>query len=143
MKYIKNFNEDNKDEYYIKVSSGEIADYKCMIPSIQFVDYMNRLFPDKTPKKPKWSLSNKQKYDEFGRSEDDIGYTCEEWNYGVSVFKFCTLNYTKSITKRLIFSISELPDEYFYAFDTINHKHYKCDQLDGVKELLVDKGIII
>ncbi len=44
-----------------------------------------------------------------------------------------------------IFYISELEDKYFLIYLDgcgVYDTSYKCDQIDGVKELLIDKEII-
>lgn len=121
MRYIKKFNEVDKDDFYTKIS---LSSY-------------DKLLNDKIP-----------------ISKQSIYYIKGFFNKGWIV----NIYFDKRENKYLIVNnedikiiIYELPDEYFLIDIIIinNNKPaikslaiYKCDQLDGVKELLKDLKLI-
>lgn len=120
MRYIKNFKEKrniNKEDYYVEISNYDymVLSMSDSVPNMskQSIDYISNLFNNKGDS---WNLF-----------QDSVN---------VSLFK----------TEDYDVYIGELNDEYFGVFlnkrYTGSMTYYKCDQLDGVKELLIDKGII-
>lgn len=137
MKYLRPF-EESKDEYYIKIGYNDspfkyLKDISINI-SKQNIDYISKLF------------------------KIDI-YDILVMNSSVYDINYLNLRSIKNKTNIMIY---ELVDEYFlvcfefnlskgltpnpFRFDAERNKgkngSYKCDQIDGVKELLIDNGII-
>lgn len=125
MKYIKKFKESvypspDKDDYYVE---------------IKYVDHRDLNMNDKIRMSKynfDWIVSLFKLTDV--RQPDSYKSPYEKYN---------TILYTNSI---YAIYISELEDEYFLvSFSRLDGHYqifYKCDQLDGVKELLKDSKII-
>lgn len=119
MRYLKLFKE-SKDEYYTKLNYSQFINESAwhIDFSIQSIDYLIIFLINKNIEV---------------NTEDTV----------------MRIYYAENGIHKLIINIYELPDEYFivdvgkstyqYAKPT---EYYKCDQIDGVKELLIDKGII-
>lgn len=158
MRYLKSFSE-NKDEYYTELPvyrDEEDRDEEDIIMSQQSVNYIFNLFPKITIEE---ILQNSKLPDVYVvQLIEDMG------NRFIRIWK--RKEYTPGELKIIFFNkrhnkkpevlevddmefcgyISELKDEYFDVYlcsDTIQGcGEFICDQLDGVKELLSDKGII-
>lgn len=128
MKYLKKFKE-SKDEYYVGISLPIYNQYLDDLISIgtQNIDYIKKLFtlyggPEK------WTIKEEKVRNS---SDSHLSVRIEPTKYNATIF------------------IYEIPDEYFLVciygeFNTGNRRlsMYKCDQIDGVKELLIDLKII-
>lgn len=127
MKYLKKFNESDKSEYYIEYVDGyynQSEEIKKDIVNISehSVNYFTKLFSHKNIKINKNQLN-------YGRLhlsiKDNTGNICN-------------------------LVIIELKDEYYIVHpnqysssgDIKVPNVYKCDQMEGVKELLTDLDII-
>lgn len=114
MKYLNNFKE-NKEDYYIELESTSLnCNYINMMNNS--TQYLKKLFH-----KDKWHIKMDGKKIRYLD-----GYTMgQSWVYSITIY--------------------ELVDEYFLVHYVTKHKnnyYYKCDQLDGVKEMLNDLYII-
>lgn len=132
MKYLKLFKE-SKEDYYVEMSKFDHDNSTCIKPITKNTfDYIqNILF------KSIYSVSNLRINDK----NNYLSYRGHFWhNISFEILYICDV------------FISELEDEYFLVSifnpgskilpQLSNKLFYKCDQLDGVKELLIDKGII-
>lgn len=146
MKYLKYFKE-SKEEYYKKWTDSD-EDIPAKIMSKYNMDYICSLFPGIIKSKSFPILSNYKyryeirdlytflRYIFFIRKPPKINKSGEGF---ISI-------YIKN--EKCNIDIVELEDEYFYvAFYNKRSSldvslMYKCDQLDGVKELLKDMNII-
>lgn len=133
MKYIKKFNEGEKDDYYIEISSSNRAEIdnshnKYLEISKQSINYILKLFPD-----------IKRRDGEFGN--DGYTYKLPKISHSSNNNYICIY-----LNNSNLMYIIEMEDEWFIVSINIIHTYtttkYKCDQLDGIKELLIDKGII-
>lgn len=128
MKYLKNFKE-SKDEYYIEI--GKIVNNcePAFLPSTkidiskQSVAYINDIFKG-TVSQIDIDYNRSSSYNEIGLIETEVGN------------KYIRISKNSDIT------ISEYTDEYYKVNVFRDGLSYKCDQLDGVRELLKDKGLI-
>lgn len=128
MKYLKLFKE-LKDDYY---KDYEFTEYDNVDMSKQSIDYIKNLFKD-----------NGDMFISTG-TDDNIIDSLSGFD---NVYNRLFLSAYTRRHKELIFSINQLKDEYFLIFieqdpGYYNGKIFICDQIDGVKELLIDKGII-
>lgn len=132
MRYLKKFTE-NKDEYYVVSRTYYPTSTKVNI-SKQSVHYITSLFNG------------------ICRGSSFKGY---EYRYDVDNREFTDINYLiifKSNNYGCILKIYEMEDEYFHVviyppsdgrpLAGKGDEVFKCDQVDGVRELLIDKGII-
>lgn len=120
MKYIKHFNE-NKESYYVEYNAHfvEFADDIIDMPTGS-IEYIETLFGENWKLYSDWELNSNA-------------------NRGIHIKSRYRANSIRYL------DIIELKDEYFLVIIVGNGtgmQRYKCDQLDGVRELLMDKGII-
>lgn len=111
MKYLKQFNESDKSEYYIKYDPGHLHSKDLCIMSEGNIKYFESII----------------KIFHFSVHKRMLTFYYKLSNSGINI----PIGY-----------IYEIPDEYFIVYFIKSKSYYKCDQLDGVKELLVDKRII-
>lgn len=119
MKYLKQFKE-NKDDYYTRIKSNtRFYQRKDAISLPQkSIEYIKNIFKNK-----------------------DVQFSFENFQGKELMCIFNSINGRY----KLVINISELPDEYFLLDVYLYNKeteYYICDQLDGIKELLVDLKVI-
>lgn len=125
MKHIKKFNEHNTDDYYMPYD-GHGDHLKQLDISQQNIDYIKNLL-------------DKNKYNVN---------TTGDWLDGTAGKSIVISRSKPMFSARVDFNsieISELEDEYFRVYfhrKLEKSRAYKCDQIDGVRELLKDKGVI-
>jgi hypothetical protein len=128
MRHIKLFEGFNKDEYYEEIEE---------------------LYDDEDTFSPISSELKKSIKSWFELTDDKICslgfYITEELNIDIRDYN---INIS-SLDGSLWLNLMEMVDEYYYIqFGHIENGqvkldgHYRCDQLDGVKKFLKDKGII-
>lgn len=141
MKHLKLFKEINKDDFYTEIkdgtwlnytpSWGEHEDIIINMPRIN-IEYIRNLFKDK-------------KYKKFNIIKIRDASIPEKYNLEISVNNDSLYPENSKLSEILI-TITELADEYFIVSFEIPNIHdgnvYKCDQIDGVKELLQDLKLI-
>lgn len=130
MKYLKLYKESDKSNYYVKIENY----YQDMGNNVyRFVDlsdhhlyYLKILF---------------NHYNIEVDHHDDFSFKNRTSINGVRYLKV----WIGALTGMCDIRIEEIEDEYFLVVlnkaDTYDSR-YKCDQIDGVKELLIDKGVI-
>ena len=134
MKYIRVF-EGFRDEYYQKVDDNEsplldvnkFGDYEWVDLSRRVIDYL------KSEIMYGWDISDS--------SYRDVGFV----TLSMRVYR------SRKIVTALTFIILESSDDWFWVkltdYDSITglnqtNQTYKCDQFDGLVQLLKDKGVI-
>lgn len=119
MKYLKHFKENN--EYFVKVDNFDSGD--CISISNQSIDYIKQFFADVEAQFNVFQVA------------------CPTETNPKSTFSILEIfiedeSYDRSSDESDI-DIWEYPDEYFFVIFNKSNLTYKCDQLDGVKELLM------
>ena len=126
---IKLFEGFNQDEYYVEINDIEWESFTPLMITKSTIDKINKIIPC-------------QIMDDY--TEGNFNYL--KWTKRKHTSMFSALGFDT----RLIISISifEAEDEYFYVNYNIQKstkstiRLYKCDQIDGLKKLLKDIGII-
>lgn len=130
--------EENKDNFYI-VTYDEYSknnNYEnCINISTQSIKYIKNLFKKQIQNLLRFEVQN-------------VCYEESQWFRMITIsMKYNFITGSGKISKKdIALDIVEKPDEYFHVeFYIIGNKDsecYICDQLDGVKELLIDKKLI-
>lgn len=133
MKYLKLFEwnskvlPDKSDYYYpININTEEYDELKFVSISKQSIEYLSNITPNHTYKIQDYfapGIPGEIEYLRFFKFKNITQY---------SIRKPDTISH---------FFVKELEDEYFYV-SISNGRSYKCDQLDGIRELLEDLNII-
>lgn len=133
MRYLKNFKESDKSDYY---TTDVIGDQKYIDISEQSIDYIKTLFPG-IIKSKQFTDESEYRYETDLRSAKNGEFIC------VKIYKKRNGKWDGNF----VMYIMELEDEYFtvYLARHVENKDgptiYKCDQIDGVRELIKDKVI--